>query len=289
MSRVLSWTAILLMAAVTSAAWAQNMPMLPGSASPSASADTKVPEFDVASVKENKGAGGMMRWMNTADGMSTINISLQSLIASAYGIKQDLISGGPGWVSSMGFDIEAKVDGPDVETLKKLTPSQRSLMLRPLLAERFHLKVHIETKTLPIYELVVAKGGPKLTPTTHEPPPDPNAKPGDPPKHGGRITMGPDFFTGQDLAVGSVASELGYIVQRTVIDKTGLTGKYDMSLKWTPEEKAMAAGSDSSDAGTDAAPSIFTAVQEQLGLKLVSSKGPVETLVIDHAEMPTEN
>ena len=100
------------------------------------------------------------------------------------------------------------------------------------------------------------------------------------------MMIGSGEFEGTDIPIDSFVRNLAYIVSRTVIDKTGLTGKYDMKLKWTPEDQAMSADANSS---SDASPSIFTVIEEQLGLKLVSSKGPVDTLVIDHVEMPTEN
>ncbi len=255
----------------------------------SADADLKAPEFDIVSVKQHKSDDGM-RWMTKPDGFSTTNIPLQSLVASAYEIKQDLVTGGPSWINSLGFDVEAKVAGPDVATLRKLSGKQRDEMLRPLLAERFQLKVHVETKILPIYELVVAKGGVKMKASAPDPPPDPDAKTGDQPKghRGSGMSMGPGRMDAQDFAMGALAGNLGYTVHRTVLDKTGLTGKYDFSLRWAPEEQ-MGAGVNASDAGGEAGPSIFTALEEQLGLRLNSSKGPVQTLVIDHVEMPTAN
>jgi uncharacterized protein (TIGR03435 family) len=229
----------------------------------------------------------MMRW--TPDGsFRGVNITLNSLFASAYDIKMDLISGAPGWVENAHFDVEAKVALEDAEAVKKLTQDQRRAMMRSLLEDRFHLKAHVETKTLPVYELVVAKGGSKLTLAAPDPPPSPDAKPDDPPKMRGRMMIGPGSFEGTDIPIGNFVGNLGYIVNRTVIDKTGLTGKYDMKLKWIPDDQAMSAGP-GSGANTDSGPSIFTALEEQLGLKLVSSKGPVATLVIDHVEMPTEN
>ena len=133
-----------------------------GAAQPDVTADVKVPEFDVVSVKPNKSGGGMVRIMGRPDGYAASNVSLKMLIQGAYGIREDLISGAPSWADSARFDIDAKVAGSDVEALKKLSPEQRRLILRPLLADRFKLKVHTETKQLPVYELVLAKDGSKV-------------------------------------------------------------------------------------------------------------------------------
>jgi uncharacterized protein (TIGR03435 family) len=266
------------------AAHAQAFPMNLAANDTPVAADVKVPAFDVASVKQNKGDSGMMRVMTKPDGFSCDNISLKNLISNAYGIRQELISGGPGWVASVGFDVDAKVAGPDVETLKKLSPKQRSSMLQSLLEERFKLKVHRETKVLPIYDLVIAKGGSKLK---ELPAADlvADAKDPDHGKHPGMMTMGPGTFKGQALPAQAIANEISFVLEYTVVDKTGLTGKYDLDLKWKPEGDAPSADDGAAESGV----SIFTAVQEQLGLKLQPTKGPVETLVIDHVEQPSEN
>lgn len=241
-------------------------------------------EFEVVSVRQHNADDGNRRWMGTPDGINATNIQLQAMAAGAYGIKMDLVSGGPSWMDTLGFDVQAKVAGSDIEAFKKITPEQRNLMLRALLADRFQLKAHVETKTLPVYELVVAKGGLKMKTAAPETP-DPDAKPGDPPKNGGGMSMSPGNLEAHKYVFSSLADQLGYIVQRTVVDKTDLTGKYDFTLKWTPEGQMAGVGTGQDDS----APSIFTALQEQLGLKLVPSKGPVQTLVIDHADMPTAN
>jgi uncharacterized protein (TIGR03435 family) len=266
-------------------AFPQQMPIFNDASAKPVNADVKLPEWDVASVRENKGDDHMMRIMTKPDGFSSTNVSLLTLIGYAYGIKQDLISGGPGWIDSKGFDVDAKVAGPDVEQLKKLTPLQRGSMLQSLLADRFKLKIHSETKTLPIYELTLMKGGPKFKEAAPEPPAGDERKDNNPGKHGGMTRMGPGEFTGQEIPIASLAGILCYVVHRTVLDKTGLTGKYDIALRYAAED-----GPQKDDGAAEtSSPSIFTALQEQLGLKLVSTKGPVETLVIDHVELPSEN
>jgi len=284
------------MAVVAPSVLGQTSPAPVGAAPPSATEDVKVPVFDVVSVKPNKSDNGRMRIMFNPDGYSATNVSLKQLIQMAYGIRQDLISGGPGWVESAGFDFDAKVAGPDVDALKKLSPEQRRSMLQPALVDRFKLKVHTETKQLPVFELFVAKGGSKLKEASPDDMyangikgPDGNAR-------AGMMRMGPGQLTAQGVPMSSLVNVLSQQLRQTVIDKTGLKGKYDVELNWTPDQgsEPMFKGTDSSPQRGDAAPdssgpSIFTALQEQLGLRLQSAKGPVETLVIDHVEMPSEN
>jgi uncharacterized protein (TIGR03435 family) len=267
-----------------------------GAAPPDVAVDVKVPVFDVVSVKPSKSDDGRMRIMFKPDGYSAINVSMKLLIQTAYGIRQDLISGGPGWLESAGYDFDAKVAGPDVDALKKLTPEQRRSMLQPALADRFKLKVHTETKQLPVYEIVLAKGGSKLKEATAGDTYANGIKGPDGVGRGGMMRFGPGQLTAQAVPMTSLTNMLSQQLHRTVLDKTGLTGKYDLELNWTPDQGAdpMFKGPEGSSQRGEAAPdtsgpSIFTALQEQLGLKLQSAKGPVETLVIDHVEMLSEN
>jgi uncharacterized protein (TIGR03435 family) len=271
-------------------------PRVRGQEPSTATADVKLPAFDVVSIKPDKSGGGMIRVMNRPDGYSASNISLKMLIQAAYGIREDLISGAPGWADSARYDIDAKVDGADVEALKKLSPEQRRLILQPLLADRFKLKVHTEIKQLPVYELVVAKGGPKLKEATAGDTYANGIKGPDGVGRGGMVRMGRGQLTAQGVPMTSVVNMLSQQLHRTVIDKTGLAGKYDLELNWTPDDgegmgpPPPGGGQLHGDAPPEGSgPSIFTAIQEQLGLKLQSAKGPVDTLVIDHVEMPTEN
>jgi uncharacterized protein (TIGR03435 family) len=262
------------------------------------SAAPKVPTFEVASVKPDKSGTGMTMLRTTPVGFSASNIPLKALIQQAYGVEDNQILGAPSWVGSERYDIEAKVSSSDTDELHDLSPDQRRLMLQPLLADRFQLKVHTEVRELPVLALVIAKGGPKL----HE------AKPGDTYANGikgfdgqggpGLMRMGPGQLTAQGLPMSSVAQLLSQQLGRTVQDKTGLTGKYDFTLQWTPDRDAspMFKGPEAGPQGLgattsteSAGPSVFTAIQEQLGLKLESQKGPVEVLIIDHVETPSEN
>jgi uncharacterized protein (TIGR03435 family) len=260
-------------------------------------------EYEVASIKPNKSGTNMVRLMLSPDGLSATNGTLQMLIHVAYGAEDNQISGGPSWLNSDHYDMEAKMDSATADALHKLSEDQgrleRQRMLQALLADRFKLTIHRETKELPVYMLVIAKNGPKIQ----------EAKPGDTYPNGfkgpdGRAGAGMFFMdgrgsvTGQGIPIENLARLLSQQLGRKVEDKTALTGKYDFTLKWTPDESqgAMFKGPGPGPQGAasppppDASgPSIFTALQEQLGLKLESQKGPVEILVIDHAEQPSGN
>jgi bla regulator protein blaR1 len=265
------------------------------------------PVYEVASIKPNKSGENMIRMMYTPDGLNLNGGTLDMLIKSAYGVEDNQISGEPGWVKSDRYDIEAKMDGATAQALGKLDRDQRRVvaekMLQALLADRFKLVIHRETKELPVYALLVAKNGPKL----HESKPGetyPNGMKGidGRPAGAGMMMMrgngGP--LTGQGIPIANLAHILSMQLGRTVIDKTGLTGKYDFTLQWTPDESQgpMMGGPGPGPGGQGpggapppdtSGPSIFTAIQEQLGLKLESEKGPVEIIVIDHVEKPSEN
>jgi uncharacterized protein (TIGR03435 family) len=167
--------------------------------------------------------------------------------------------------------------------MAKLGREQRNQMERQmvqqLLAERFKLAVHWETKELPVYALVIAKGGAKLAASTVK-------------DDGTNISSGNGRMTAKGVTMEKLTQSLTQILStelgRVVIDKTGIEGKYDLALTWSPE-KNSAAMANASNEGSPRGPSIFTALQEQLGLKLESKKGPLEALVIDHIEQPSEN
>jgi uncharacterized protein (TIGR03435 family) len=258
-------------------------------ASPAAIAQTADhPVFDVASVKPNVSgaAGGSVR-IHPGGRLVAQNAPLRLLIGAAYDVRDFQLFGGPGWVNSEHYDIEAKAqnDAPAEEMI--------SQMLRSLLADRFHLIVHRETRELPVYRLSVAKGGNKLQPaigggcTPMIPPPNPTQI--DPatfrPCGGFNTTTG--MMRGGSVAMARFAIALSRILGRTVTDETGLGGSYDVNLRWTPDEtQALQTPQPVVDS---TAPSLFTAIQEQLGLRLESGKGPVEVLVIDQAEKPLGN
>jgi len=242
-----------------------------GSAASAEGATVKLPAYDVVSIKLNKSGSGSVNINSDDNRYAASNVSLKDLLENAYGIKKDLISGVTGPVASARFDIEAKIVDRDPDALKKLTGKQDGEMLLPFLVERFQLKAHTEIKTLPVYELVVIKDGPKFKQSEDD-------------THGSGTSIHGDHngkeLTAHNLSMTSLASSLTNEVHRTVIDKTGLAGKYDLGMKWS---------ADDGTAQADSLPSIFTALPEQLGLKLQSAKGPVETLVVDSVEMPSEN
>lgn len=248
-----------------------------------AGAEAKAPAYDVVSIKPNKSGsrGTMINVQN--DSFSATNVSLKNMLLNAYDVKDYLISGLTGWANSERFDINAKIVDMDADALKKVTGEQRQAMLQQLLADRFQLKVHLQTEVLPTYEMVIAKGGPKIKEV--EPPgDDPDADKSKEFKGMGRGSMMVNNTTLQahDIPLDSLAYSLSGRLSRTVVDKTGLKGKYDIVLTWSPDDGSTAAADSS-------APSLFTALQEQLGLKLQPSKAPLETLVVDHVEPPTEN
>lgn len=234
--------------------------------------DDKVPVYDAVVIKPDKSGSGNSATNTSLSLYKATNVSLKSLLEDAYRIKEDLITGVPRDVESARFDIEAKVVDPDMDVLKHLKEDQRRSMRREILLDRFHVKAHIEVKTLPVYEMTLTKDGPKFKEAAKS--------------EGGsgtssNISGSEAEFTANDITMAELAGSLYFVVKRTVLDRTGLTEKYDFKLKWLPD--------DAPETGNDSGPSLFTALKEQLGIRLESAKGPVDTLVIDHAEMPSEN
>jgi len=269
---------------------AQSIVISPPDPDPAA-APTSVPAkpiaFDVVSIKQNKSdsMGGSAR--SSPDGVTFVNTNMLVQIAPAYGVEMDEVSGLPDWAKENHYDIQYKVAAEDIAAYRKLPRSESQRMTQAVLEDRLKLKVHFGTKEVPMYQLVIAKGGPKL----HE------AKPGDTypngmkapdgtPISGSGMRMGRGMITGQQIAVSFILNSLKAATGRDVIDKTGLTGKYDIDLHWTPESPAVSPDSAPLDV---AGPSIFTALEEQLGLKLEPTKGDIKTLIIDHIEPPTPN
>jgi uncharacterized protein (TIGR03435 family) len=244
-----------------------------------ADAEATAPAYDIVSIKPNKSESGSVSINTNDDSYSATNVSLKRLLEDAYGIKEDLVFGLPGWANSAHFDIKAKIVEPDAEVLKKLSRKQRRSMIQQFLMDRFQLKAHTETKVLPLYEMVLVKDGPKFKESA------PEGSPEDKSPNGvgrGGVTVYNTELTAHAVSLAILANMLGDRLHRTVTDKTGLTGKYDLLLEWAPE--------DDQDASSEsAAAPFFTALQEQLGLKLQPSKGPVDTLVVDHVEMPSED
>jgi bla regulator protein BlaR1 len=270
------------------------------SGEPNSEEHRDLPRYDVSSVKPASSSDGRGMIRLTPDGASLQGIPVQMLLHLAFNVEDDRIIGAPSWVKSNRYDVEAKVAPEDAPRLDKLKLEDRRAMLLPLLADRFNLKYHHETRELPMYALVIAKDGPKLTASTAEAPPDPNfpATREGQPKGGidtrGRMMMEPDRIESQDTTIDMLAHALAPRLGRSVVDKTGLTGRYDYTLRWTPDDAPPPGpGGDASahgDAANDAAEvSLITAIQEQLGLKLESQKGAVDVIVIDHIDLPAAN
>jgi uncharacterized protein (TIGR03435 family) len=253
-----------------------------------------VPRFDVSTVKPAASSEMMSRFMLTPDGISLQGVPIQMLLREAFQFQDDRIVGAPGWVKTNRYDVEAKVSPEDAPKLEKLKIDERRSMFLPLLVDRFHLKYHHETRDLPSYSLMIAKGGPKLKESSQQTPP---AKDGESKNSAprGRMMMDRGRLQAEGTTLQFLAQALSRQLGRTVVDKTGLAGNYDYILQWTPDDApppgpGPGGGPPNTDAGADpVGPSIFTALQEQLGLKLESAKGPVDVIVIDHMDLPTEN
>jgi uncharacterized protein (TIGR03435 family) len=225
--------------------------------------------------------------------------TVRDLIKFAYNVKSDdRISGGPAWINSDRYDIEAKVDDSLATDLRKLpSPQQREQigsLVQSLLASRFELTLDHGTKFLPVYDLVVVKNNSKLVPTSVAPPAPANSDLPEKPVFRGMKADGGGIIA-QAAPVSQLVDALNAQPElggRAVIDKTALPGAYDFSLRWTPQQ---ALGTTSSEAEVTASlaastgPTLFAALQEQLGLKLESARGPVAILIINHIKQPSEN
>jgi uncharacterized protein (TIGR03435 family) len=265
----LVYVGVLMVMGAAAAAWGQGSAAANG-------AETKVEgvllpgaAYDVATIKpHNPSEMSSARLLPSGEFISR-GMALKTIVGTAYGKFSFQILAGPAWFESDRYDVDAKPDNALGEQLQKLSWEQREKvqgrMLQALLADRVKLKVHQETKELPLFALVVEKGGLKL----HE------SKAGEP----YRMMVGNGRIVAQGISMDDLAAQLTGTIDHVVTNKTGLTGAYDFTVRYTDELSAA----DSS------APSIYTALQDQLGLKLESSKGPVQVLVIDHVERPSEN
>jgi uncharacterized protein (TIGR03435 family) len=255
-------------------------------------------KFDVVSIEPSKSGDNKIHMSGPHHDFTVKNFTLLMLIEQAYGIMNaERIAGNPNPLYSERFDIDAKMEASAVDTYQKLSSYQQSRvherMLQTLMADRFKLKVHRETHELPAYTLVIAENGPKFQ----------EAKPGDTYEFGGAGTMviggGTPMpvmkYQGLPIAelAGLLEEELGF----PVLDKTGLTGTYNFSLTLPlPSSDELQSPSRSSPDGKLAPPqpnsqgrALIAAIQQQLGLKVESGKGPVEVVVIDHVERPSGN
>jgi uncharacterized protein (TIGR03435 family) len=227
--------------------------------------------FEAATIKPAAPSPDGHTHINYPEGgrFSAINITLLNLMEWAYDMPQKQILDGPAWMGSTRFDIQATTDAETDAMLRGLSGERdrevKRGMVRRLLEDRFAMKLHRETRTLPAYDLVVAKGGSKLEESKAS---------------GKSFGVGRAYFHAEGLTMDLIAEQLSQIAGRVVVDKTGLDGRYDLKLKWTPDD---------APATPDSSPSLFTAIEEQLGLQLKAAKEPVAVLVVDHVEAPSPN
>jgi uncharacterized protein (TIGR03435 family) len=270
------------------------------------------PSFEVATVKPAAADARGMRMQRLPDGFRMVNVELSVIVRNAYGAHSDAqLVGGPEALLDQRFDVEGKMDADTAAQLKAMSRDDQqrrnALMMQALLRDRFQLKMHVEMRELPVYALLVAKGGSKLQPSAPAPsspspapeagrplPDLPDQLPQRPPPgasymrvnstkaemsvSGGTMEQLAGMLTGQD--------ETG---DRVIIDKTGLAGKYDWHLEWAREETGTESKSADGSPSDSDAPGLFTALQQQLGLRLEAQKGPVQVIVVDHLEAPSPN
>jgi uncharacterized protein (TIGR03435 family) len=243
------------------------------SAAPPVRTDTKAPAYEVVSIKPSQAGCGGMSIGGNGSRLSARCITVWGLIYNAYAVQslQDHPPGLPGWGDSAQFDIEAKTGDDGTAAGRSLSPKEREevskQMLQALLADRFKLRVHYESRIRSVDQLVIAKNGPRLKqwPTAETP---------------RGISWGRNQIRVQGAGMDRLVFCLSDVLGRTVIDKTGLTGNFDINLKWTPDDQ---------QGNPNAGPTLVTALEEQLGLKLDGARGPVNTLVVDSVEKPSEN
>jgi uncharacterized protein (TIGR03435 family) len=236
------------------------------------------PRFDVATIKPSKPDDPRKLFIVQSGRFQIINQPLTAILTFAYDVQAKQLIGLPPWADTDKYDIDAKPDGEGAPSSK-----QWKRMIQKLVAERFKMTFHAEKKELPVYVLSVAKMGPKLTKSEG----DPNGLPG-------------LFFRGKlgDLIVrnANMGDFTGLmqeaVLDRPVLDQTGLTGRFDFSLLWTPDDSQFAGMGSKIPPPTDAAnqpPNLYTAIQEQIGLKLEATKAPADVMVIDHVDKPSDN
>lgn len=281
MSRLSTWLVLVSCSGIT-IAQAQQIPAstvatqpIPVSAAPQAAS---IPQFDVAAIHQHipEPHEHNSIWSSGSDShFKAENVNLSTLIHWAFDMPETRVLNLPGWANSIYFNIDASSDASADAQMAHLSSEAGNLkkhkMVQALLAGRFKLATHTETRELPVYELIVAKGTPKL---------------GDDKSDGTTINHWRDHIEVQaSNSVAVLAEELAKEVGRPVIDKTGISGRYNLKIRWTPDVDAASSGS----SAPDAPPSIFTALEEQLGLKLRPGKGAFEVLVVDLVEMPSNN
>jgi uncharacterized protein (TIGR03435 family) len=225
------------------------------------------PVFEVATIKPSPAGDGREGFHIDGRHVSADNEPVEEMMMAAYGVQASQVVGGPSWIADRRFNISGLADADGEPSL-----SQMQGMYRKLLADRFHLVFHREKRELAVYALRVAKSGPKLASRKGDPdnPGDENGW-----QNGGERTL---EFTNASIAL--FVLNMQFMLSRPLVDQTDLQGRYDFVLRYTPDETKFP---------DSPVPGLFTAVQEQLGLKLEPVKAPADVLVIDSLEMPTEN
>jgi bla regulator protein blaR1 len=278
------------------AAWLAGFVLVAGGApAQTQSSSAPLPTFDVVSIKPY-GPNTLRISIHTKpDGVAVSGMPMHMILREAFGVTNDRLLGEPAWVTTSRYDVDAKVMPEDAPKFKQLTDQQQWQMLLPVLEDRCGLKFHHETRELTVYTLVVARGGLKMQVSK---PLDPSVKltPGQNPSSAGMSVSEKLFtLTGHRASMTSIVRWISMQLGSTVIDKTDLTESYDYTLSFVPDDTMKAGilppGSNGGSALPPDAegPSIFTALPEQLGLKLVAQKQPVDVIVIDHMEEPTAN
>jgi uncharacterized protein (TIGR03435 family) len=246
-------------------AFAQSTP--PSSTPVQPMATTAEPSFEIASIRPAKPGSTSHGIHYSGHRISTENQPVTKLICFAYGLHETQLIGAPAWSDTDPYDIEGIPDTEGAPTLRQIRQ-----MFQKLLADRFNLKFHRDQRELSIYALTLAKGGPKLSKNT-------TAREGEP--HGSGGGDAERSFKFSNYTMSDFSLELQFFADKPVVDQTGLTGGYDFTLNWTED--------DGQQQPADAPPGLFTAIQEQLGLKLEAKKGPADVLVIDDVARPSAN
>lgn len=263
---------LILVRATPQTAWVIPEPKAP----PKPMAPDANPVFEVATIKPSKPDAPGIGYRVQGRSFSTLNTTLSNLITFAYGIHARQVIGAPEWVDKDKFDLSAKPDGEG-----QPNDAQWKLMVQKLIAERFKLTFHKDKKELSVYALTVAKTGPKMTPSGG----DPNGLPG-------LGFRGLGLFSAINATMSDFAQLMqGAVLDRPVVDQTGIKGRWDFTLNWTPDEFQFAGmGAKPPAPPADAPnPDLFTAIQQQVGLKLDSTKAVTEVFVVDHVDKPSEN
>jgi len=240
--------------------------------------------FEVASIKKNAETRGGWKLTFTPNGFEARGVTLKQLVQEAFGIyEENCLQGGPSWIDTERFDIDARVDTAGAVDFASLSLEQRRAMLQALLASRFQARIRTVIEMRPIFELAIGEKGPKMAAAGPE-----DEHPGEIKGMDGLVVRSDrGFLEVKGLPMAGLARLLGLSLGVPVADRTGLTGQYNFSLRWTPQAVSGVQGSGEEDDGV--APYLPLALEQQLGLRLRAGKGPVTVLVVDGARMPSAN